>query len=206
MYRSNVAYKPSTLGRLETGQLILEPQDNTDFSTVVGMSKGLLLYTAYKLYFHGPRSAERHNLMLCDSFVLTILVTYSGFLIFEASYPLSLKHGVPRLHLVDYGSIRSQSSALVSSVLGLRFHVQQHHLRQGELRLRCESTLAREILRRREEVIFEGRHETAELQVAQVANSVSANSMKCDCSISILLTLLLLLHPVYRMPAIINAT
>ncbi|GFX16647.1 uncharacterized protein TNCV_24181 [Trichonephila clavipes] len=113
---------------------------------------------------------------------------------------------VPRLHLVDYGSIRSQSSALVSSVLGLRFHVQQHHLRQGELRLRCESTLAREILRRREEVIFEGRHETAELQVAQIANSVSANSMKCDCSISILLILLLLLHPVYRMPEIINAT
>ncbi|GIY08627.1 uncharacterized protein CEXT_576281 [Caerostris extrusa] len=59
-----------------------------------------------------------------------------------------LNEQVPRMHLVDYGSIRYQSCPLVSSVLGLRFHVQQHHLRQGELRLRCESTLAREILRR----------------------------------------------------------
>ncbi|GBN97566.1 hypothetical protein AVEN_62924-1 [Araneus ventricosus] len=85
---------------------------------------------------------------------------------------LHSSHQVPRIHLVDYGTIRSQSSSLVSTVLGLRFHVQQHHLRQGELRLRCESTLAREILRRREEVIFEGRHETADLQVAQIAKSV----------------------------------
>ncbi|KAG8184779.1 hypothetical protein JTE90_011565 [Oedothorax gibbosus] len=106
---------------------------------------------------------------------------------------------VPRLHLVDYGSIRSQSSSLVSSVLGLRFHVQQHHLRQGELRLRCESTLAREILRRREEVIFEGRLETAELQVAQIANSVAANSAMLASSVTTLLLLLLTLHPVHQM-------
>ncbi|GIY53705.1 uncharacterized protein CDAR_445611 [Caerostris darwini] len=95
---------------------------------------------------------------------------------------------------------------LVSSVLGLRFHVQQHHLRQGELRLRCESTLAREILRRREEVIFEGRHETAELQVAHIANSVSANSMACASSFYILLALLLILYPVYGVPLVVNDT
>ncbi|GIY53703.1 hypothetical protein CDAR_445601 [Caerostris darwini] len=74
---------------------MLELHDNTDFSTVVCLSKCLLLHTAYKLYFHGPGLAERHNLKLCDSFVLTMPVTYSGFLIFEARYPVSLKHGVP---------------------------------------------------------------------------------------------------------------
>ncbi|GBL83371.1 hypothetical protein AVEN_110681-1 [Araneus ventricosus] len=115
-------------------------------------------------------------------------------------------HRVPRIHLVDYGTIRSQSSSLVSTVLGLRFHVQQHHLRQGELRLRCESTLAREILRRREEVIFEGRHETADLQVAQIAKSVSSDSMKCASSICMLLSLLLILHSLYRMSPVINDT
>ena len=78
---------------------------------------------------------------------------------------------VPRRQLVNYGSIKSQISNLYTTILGLRFHVQQHHLRQGELRLRCESTLARQIFRRREEVTFEGRQETAELQVAQIANS-----------------------------------
>ncbi|CAL1265151.1 unnamed protein product, partial [Larinioides sclopetarius] len=113
---------------------------------------------------------------------------------------------VPRIHLVDYGTIRSQSSTLVSTVLGLRFHVQQHHLRQGELRLRCESTLAREILRRREEVIFEGRHETADLQVAQIAKSVSSDCMKCTSSICMLFSLLLILQSLYRVPPVINDT
>ncbi|XP_054709141.1 uncharacterized protein LOC129218844 [Uloborus diversus] len=113
---------------------------------------------------------------------------------------------VPRRQLVNYGSIRSQSSSLFSSVLGLRFHVQQHHLRQGELRLRCESTLAREILRRREEVIFEGRHETAELQVSQIANSVKSGGKKTLLGMQEIAAILITTYFLRRMLFVSNAT
>ncbi|XP_071044446.1 uncharacterized protein [Parasteatoda tepidariorum] len=113
---------------------------------------------------------------------------------------------VPRIHLVDYGTVRSQTSSLVATVLGLRFHVQQHHLRQGELKLQCESTLTREILRRREEVIFEGRHETAELQVAQVANSISADGIRCTPCYVIVSTLLLIIHHISKKTMGLNFT